>query len=71
MDKESIFNFSEKLLKKIRKTSREPEQRVVIGFKENEFGQAVVTTVVPVMYNPNKVTYVKKRTNVLWRLYDR
>lgn len=62
MEKESLFNFSDEYLRKIRKVSREPEKRVVIGFNENQFGEAVVTTAVPVQTQPDKVSYVKKKT---------
>ncbi len=62
MEKESIFDFSEKQLRQIKNVTKEPESRVGIGFNENQFGEAVVTTGVPVMYNPDKVSYVKKRT---------
>lgn len=61
MEKESLFNFSDEYLRKIRKVSREPEKRVVIGFNENQFGEAVVTTAVPVQTQPDKVSYVKKK----------
>lgn len=62
MEKESLFNFSDEYLRKIRRVSREPEKRVVIGFNENQFGEAVVTTAVPVQTQPDKVSYVKKKT---------
>ena len=62
MEKERIFDFSEKQLKVIGKNVREPERRVIIGFNENEYGEAVITTGVHVMYNPDEVSYVKKRT---------
>ncbi len=62
MEKESLFNFSDEYLRKIRRISREPEKRVVIGFNENQFGEAVVTTAVPVQTQPDKVSYVKKKT---------
>lgn len=62
MKKESLFNFSDEYLRKIRKASREPEKRVVIGFNENQFGEAVITTAVPVQTQPDKVSYVKKKT---------
>lgn len=62
MKKESLFNFSDEYLRKIRKVSHEPEKRVVIGFNENQFGEAVVTTAVPVQTQPDKVSYVKKKT---------
>lgn len=59
MQKEDIFDFSGKSFKKI---IREPKKRVVIGFNENQYGEAVVTTGVPVQTQPDKVTYVKKKT---------
>lgn len=62
MEKESLFNFSEAYLRKIRKVSCKSEKRVVIGFNENQFGEAVVTTAIPVQTQPNKVSYVKKKT---------
>ena len=62
MKKESIFNFSEKQLRQIRRIISEPERRVIIGFNKNEYGKAVVSTGVPVMYKPDEVSYVKKRT---------
>lgn len=62
MEKESLFNFSDEYLRKIRRVSSEPEKRVVIGFNETQFGEAVVTTAVPVQTQPDKVSYVKKKT---------
>lgn len=62
MEKESLFNFSNEQLRQIRKVNQEPERRIVIGFNENNMGESVVTTGVPVMYQPDKVSYVKKRT---------
>lgn len=62
MEKESLFDFSDEYLRKIRKVSREPEKRVVIGFNENQFGEAVVTTAVSVQTQPDKISYVKKKT---------
>ncbi len=62
MEKESLFNFSDEYLREIRKVSREPEKRVVIGFNENQYGEAVVTTSVPVQTQPDKFNYVKKKT---------
>lgn len=59
MGKENLFNFSDEYLRKI---IREPKKRVVIGFNENQFGEAVVTTAVPVQTQPDKVSYVKKKT---------
>lgn len=59
MKKESLFNFSDEYLRKI---IREPKKRVVIGFNENQFGEAVVTTAVPVQTQPDKVSYIKKKT---------
>lgn len=38
------------------------KKEVVIGFKQNEYGEAVVTTGIPVQYNHDKVSYVKKKT---------
>ena len=62
MEKESLFNFSNEQLRQIRKVNQEPERRIVIGFNENNMGESVVTTGVPVMYQPDKVSYVKRRT---------
>lgn len=62
MEKESLFDFSDEYLRKIRKVSCEPKKRVVIGFNENQFGEAVVTTAVPVQTQPDMVSYVKKKT---------
>ena len=62
LEKENLFNFSDEYLIKIRRVSREPEKRVVIGFNENQFGEAVVTTAKPVQLQPDKVSYVKKKT---------
>ncbi len=62
LEKESLFNFSDEYLRKIRRVSREPEKRVVIGFNENQFGEAIITTAVPVQTQPDKVSYVKKKT---------
>lgn len=62
MEKESLFNFSDEYLRKIRRVSREPEKRVVIGFNENQFGEVVVTTAKPVQLQPDNVSYVKKKT---------
>ena len=62
MEKESLFNFSEDYLRKIRRVSKEPEKRVVIGFNQNQFGETVVTTGVPVQYKLDEVSYVKKKT---------
>ncbi len=62
MRKESLFNFSDEYLREIRRVSREPEERVVIGFNKDQFGEAVVTTAVPVQTQPDKVSYVKKKT---------
>lgn len=62
MKEESLFIRSDEQLREIIKIIKEPERRVVIGFNEDDMGRAVVTTGVPVMYKPDKVSYVKKRT---------
>ena len=62
LEKESLFDFSDKYLGDIRKVSCEPKKRVVIRFNENQYGEAVVTTAVPVQKKPDKVSYVKKKT---------
>lgn len=61
MQKESIFDFSGmeskiKMLKVLK--------RVIIGFKTNQYGEAIVTTGVPVRLNSDKVSYkdVKNET---------
>lgn len=62
MEKESLFNFSDEYLREIKRISREPEKRSVIGFNKNKFGEAVVTTAVPVQTQPDNISYVKKKT---------
>ena len=59
MEKESLLKFSDKQL---RKFSKEPEKRVVIGFNQNTYGEAIITTGVSAELNTDKVTYVKKKT---------
>ena len=58
MQKENYLDLS----KYSKDIVREPERRVVIGFNQNVYGEAVVTTGVPVQYNQDGVTYVKTKT---------
>ena len=38
------------------------KRRVICGFKENKFGEAVVTTGIPREFNPGVITYTHKHT---------
>ena len=61
MVKENIFNFSEEQLKKNRKMMKQ-NKTSIIGYNENQFGEAMVTTGVPVQIQPDSVSYTKVRT---------
>ena len=37
-------------------------KRVVCGFNQNIYGEAVITTGIPRQYNEGQITYVKKKT---------
>lgn len=44
------------------KKQAQNKKRVVCGFNQNVYGEAVVTTGVPVKYNSDKTTYIKQKT---------
>lgn len=70
MKEESLFNFSDDYLRKIRKISKRNQQRVVIGYKRNEYGEPIVTTAIPIQVQQDKVGYVKKKS-ILYDSYFR
>ena len=39
----------------------ESSKRVICGFNEDRYGNAIVTTGIPRKYNEGKVTYVRKK----------
>ena len=59
---ENNFKFSEDYLRDIKKVNKGAEERTIIGFKKNEFGEPVVTTGIPVQTQPNKVSHAKVKT---------
>ena len=44
------------------KKQAQNRKRVVCGFNQNGYGEAVITTGIPVKYNDDKTTYVKQKT---------
>ena len=47
--------------KQLQKFSKEHEKRVIIGFNQNAYGDAIITTGVAIELNTDSVTYVKKK----------
>ena len=54
---EKNFEMSRNELNKLRRIFE--EQRVIIGYNENKFGEAIITTGVPVQTQPDNVCYTK------------